>query len=76
MKIYFVNLFNKLKKPSTLIKVITYIITLLACALSIILAVIGFEGKRYEILAYLSFAIAGVTLFYAVYIFICFNISV
>lgn len=55
-----------LKRPRGAFLVAVYFLTVIFCALSVFLAVTG-GGKTIEILSYIVYAFAAVTLFYSVY---------
>lgn len=70
MKIDFQRLWKQILNPPTVVKVLTFIITIITATLSIIIAVLGFEDTALSILAYLLFGLAGLSLFYSVYLII------
>lgn len=70
MKIDFRALWKKILNPPTWAKVLTFIITLLSATLSIIMVALGLEDGALAIVAYILFAVAGVSLTYSVYLII------
>ena len=61
------KLIEKLKRPQGWFLVITYVVTLAAIGLAMSMLLIDYEGTALEILAYVAFALAAVTLGYSVY---------
>lgn len=70
MKIDFGEVFKKILYPPTWVKVLTFIISIISATLSLIMVFIGFENSALAILAYILFGIAGVSLFYSVYLIV------
>lgn len=58
---------EKLKKPKGGILALTYILTMIFIALAMAFLIIDYVGTPLEILAYISYGLAGVGLFYSVY---------
>lgn len=58
---------EKLKKPKGGILALTYILTIIFIALAMAFLIIDYVGTPLEILAYTSYGLAGVGLFYSVY---------
>lgn len=67
MKDFFHRLWAKLKKPRGLALFALYLTTAAACAAAIALAVSGDERPVWQIVAYIVYGIAGVTLAYTTY---------
>ncbi|MBQ8291912.1 MAG: hypothetical protein IJX88_05355 [Clostridia bacterium] len=63
----FKKFLQKLKSPTWKFLIPVYAFTLIFIALSLVMVIIGFEGKWYEVFAYVSFGFAGITLAYTVY---------
>lgn len=61
------KLFEKFKNPSIKILVIAYMVTLLCIAWTTVMLVIGPINLGVEILSYISYALAAITLAYSVY---------
>ena len=61
------ELLEELKRPKGVVLVLTYLITLLSIAASMIMLFINYEGSALEILAYVFYGLAGVSLGYTVY---------
>ena len=70
MKIDFRSLWKKILNPPTWAKVLTFIITLLSATLSLVMVGLGLENGALAIIAYILFAVAGVSLTYSVYLLI------
>lgn len=70
MKIDFLKLWKGLLNPPTWAKILTFVVTILSATLSLIMVFLGFENSSISILCYILFAIAGVSLFYSVYLII------
>lgn len=70
MKIDFRSLWKKILNPPTWAKILTVIVTIISSALSIIIVFAGFDNSALEIIAYLLFAIAGISLSFSVYLII------
>ena len=70
MKIDFRSLWKKILNPPTWAKVLTFIITLLSATLSLVAVGLGLENGALAIVAYILFAVAGVSLTYSVYLLI------
>ncbi len=63
------KLLEKLKSPSKLVTALTFALTVVFATLSFVFLAVGYEGNTLlEILAYLSFALAALTLAYSVYL--------
>lgn len=58
---------EKLKRPKGIILALTYILTMIFIALAMAFLIIDYVGTPLEILAYTSYGLAGVGLFYSVY---------
>ena len=70
MKIDFQKLWKSVLTPPTWAKILNFIITILSATLSLIVVVVGLEDGFLAIIAYVLFAIAGVSLAYSVYLII------
>lgn len=70
MKIDFRALWKKILNPPVWAKLLTFFVTLISSVFSLILVVLGFENSALAIVAYVLFAIAGVSLAYSVYLVI------
>ena len=70
MKIDFRSLWKKILNPPTWAKALTFIITLLSATLSLVMVALGLENGALAIVAYILFAVAGVSLTYSVYLLI------
>ena len=70
MKIDFFSIWKKILKPPTWAKILNFIITILSATLSLIMVGLGLENGLLAIIAYVLFAIAGVSLAYSVYLII------
>ena len=70
MKIDFFSIWKKILKPPTWAKILNFIITILSATLSLIMVGLGLENGVLAIIAYVLFAIAGVSLAYSVYLII------
>lgn len=70
MKIDFGEVFKKILYPPTWVKALTFIISIISATLSLIMVFIGFENSALAILAYALFCVAGVSLFYSVYLIV------
>ena len=70
MKIDFQKLWKSVLTPPTWAKILNFIITILSATLSLIVVVVGLEDGLLAIIAYVLFAIAGVSLAYSVYLII------
>jgi len=70
MKTDFRSLWKKILNPPTWAKVLTFIVTLLSATLSLIMVALGLESGSREIIAYILFGVAGVSLTYSVYLII------
>ena len=70
MKFDFRSIWKKILNPPTYVKVLTFIVTILSATLSLIIVSLGFENGALGIIAYVLFAIAGVSLTYSVYLII------
>ncbi|MBR1983599.1 MAG: hypothetical protein IKA12_02815, partial [Clostridia bacterium] len=67
MKIDFRAFFKKILNPPTWTKILTFIVTVISSALSLVFVCVGFENGVRAILAYIFFGIAGVSLGFSVY---------
>ena len=65
MKIDFRYLWKQILNPPTWAKVLTFIITLLSATLSLVTVGVGLENGALAIVAYILFAVAGVSLTYS-----------
>ncbi|MBQ8433731.1 MAG: hypothetical protein IJX23_02865 [Clostridia bacterium] len=70
MKFNFSDFWKRLLNPPTWAKVITFIVTVASATVSIILAIAGFDGSWRDIVAYVLFGVAGLSLAYSVYLII------
>ena len=70
MKIDFRALWKKILNPPTWAKILTFIVTVISAALSLIIVALGFENTALAIVAYILFGIAGVSLAYSTYLII------
>ncbi|MBO5240621.1 MAG: hypothetical protein J6B56_04280 [Clostridia bacterium] len=70
MKIDVRSLWKKILNPPTWAKVLTFIITLVSATLSLVMVGLGLENGALAIIAYILFAVAGVSLTYSVYLLI------
>lgn len=70
MKINFRKLWKEILNPPIWVKVLTFLITLVSAALSLIIVALGFENSVFSIVAYILFGVAGVSLSYSVYLII------
>ena len=70
MKIDFRSLWKKTLNPPTWAKVLTFMETLVSATLSLVMVILGFEDSTLEIVAYILFGVAGVSLAYSVYLII------
>ena len=70
MKIDFRSLWKKILNPPNLIKVLTFIITIISATLSLVMVGLGLENGTLAIIAYILFGVAGVSLSYSVYLII------
>jgi hypothetical protein len=70
MKIDFRSLWKKILNPPTYVKVLTFIITLVSATLSLVTVGLGLGNGALAIVAYILFAVAGVSLTYSVYLII------
>lgn len=61
------ELFDKLKRPRGLLLVATYLLTALFASVALLMLLVDYEGTVLEILAYISYGLAGVSLAYSVY---------
>ena len=61
------KLLEKLKKPKGLTLVLTYLLTALFIALSMVMLFVDYEGNILSVIAYTAFGCAGVSLGYTVY---------
>ncbi len=67
MKTYIYNLLNKFLRPKGLVLAITYILTVVLVAASLLMLFVDYSGSLLEILAYVCFGLAGVSFGYTVY---------
>lgn len=67
MKIDFRAFFKKILNPPAWAKILTFIVTVISSALSLVFVCVGFENGVRAILAYIFFGIAGVSLAFSVY---------
>ncbi len=70
MKIDFRLVWKKILNPPTWAKVLTFTITLISSALSLLILLIDYSGSALEIVAYTLFGLAGISLAYSVYLII------
>lgn len=70
MKIDFFSIWKKILKPPTWAKILTFIVTILSASFSLVMVGLGLENGVLAIIAYVIFAIAGVSLAYSVYLII------
>ena len=70
MKINFRSFIKKILSPPTSVKVLTFIITILSATLSLILVISDRISGTLEIISYILFGIAGISLTYSVYLII------
>lgn len=67
MKTFFYNLYKKLIRPKGGVLAVTYILTLVFVATALLMLFVDYSGSLLEILAYVSFGLAGVSFGYSVY---------
>ncbi|MBR2989161.1 MAG: hypothetical protein IKC64_05510 [Clostridia bacterium] len=70
MKFDFRELWQKILRPPTWAKVLTFIVMIISATLSIVVAIVGFEEGFLAIVVYILFGVAGVSLAYGVYLII------
>ncbi len=70
MKIDFRSLWKKILNPPNLVKVLTFIITIISATLSLVMVGLGLENGTLAIIAYILFGVAGISLAYSVYLII------
>lgn len=70
MKIDFRSLWKKILSPPIWAKALTFIVTVLSAALSLVMVILGLENNALAIFSYILFGIAGVSLAYSVYLVI------
>ncbi len=70
MKINFHAFLNKILNPPKLVKVLTFIIAFFSCVLALVLVFTGQGEGALNIVAYVLFGLAGVSLAYSVYLVI------
>ena len=70
MKIDFRAVWKKIVNPPTVVKVFTFIITLLSAIGALLMLLVDYENNALAIVAYTLFGIAGVSLGYSVYLVI------
>ena len=70
MKSSFHKLFNAIKNPPLWAKVITFIITIFSATLSIVMVINGSNNSALMVISYILFSVAGISLFYSVYLII------
>ena len=70
MKINFQKIYKSILNPPTWAKVLTFIVMIISATLSLVMVALGFENNLIAILAYVLFAVAGISLAYSVYLII------
>ncbi len=70
MKFDFITVWQRILKPPTWAKVVNFLVTLISCIGSIVVVFIGFKGGFFDVIAYVLFGVAGISLTYTVYLII------
>ena len=70
MKINFQKIYKSILNPPTWAKVLTFIVMIISATLSLVMVALKFENSAIAILAYVLFAVAGISLAYSVYLII------
>ena len=70
MKFNFNKIWQSILKPPTWVKVVTFIVTVLSATSSLLIVFLGGDSTTFDVIAYLLFGIAGLSLCYSVYLII------
>ena len=70
MKFNFSKIWQSILKPPTWVKVVTFIVTVLSATSSLLIVFLGGDSTTFDVIAYLLFGIAGLSLCYSVYLII------
>ena len=72
MKEFFINLYARMKAPKKWFLAVWYLLTVIFCALAIVFAILGSTSSVMEILSYVLYGVAAITLSYTVYTIVIF----
>lgn len=70
MKFNFSKIWQSILKPPTWVKVVTFIVTVLSATSSLLIVFLGGDSTAFDVIVYLLFGIAGLSLCYSVYLII------